>query len=75
MPKSLVAKVVFDQSVFVKEAIKTVLHEGLMGLLLTSLMILLFLGSLRAIVGNAVFGLFPAIGIVEQLKQCAPRRG
>ena len=39
---------VFDQSVFVKEAIKTVLHEGLIGLVLTSIMILLFLGSLRA---------------------------
>jgi len=48
VPKNLVAKVVFDQSVFVKEAIKTLLHEGLIGLLLTSLMILLFLASLRA---------------------------
>ena len=38
----------FDQSVYVKEAINTVLHEGLLGLLLTSIMILLFLGSLRA---------------------------
>ena len=38
----------FDQSVYVKEAIKTVLHEGLLGLLLTSIMILLFLGSFRA---------------------------
>jgi multidrug efflux pump subunit AcrB len=48
VPRQLVAKVVFDQSVYVKEAIETVLHEGLMGLVLTSLMILLFLGSLRA---------------------------
>ena len=40
----------FDQSVFVKEAIKTVLHEGVIGLVLTSLMILIFLGSLRATV-------------------------
>ena len=39
---------VFDQSVFVKEAIKTLLHEGLIGLLLTSPMILVFLGSFRA---------------------------
>ena len=39
---------VFDQSVFVKEAIRTLLHEGLIGLVLTSLMILIFLGSLRA---------------------------
>jgi len=48
IPKQLVATVVFDQSAFVKEAIKTLLHEGLIGLLLTSLMILVFLGSFRA---------------------------
>jgi len=48
VPRQLVARVVFDQSVYVKEAIDTVLHEGFMGLILTSLMILLFLGSLRA---------------------------
>ena len=48
IPKQLKASVVFDQSAFVKEAIQTVLHEGLMGLLLTSLMILIFLGSVRA---------------------------
>lgn len=48
LPKQLKTDLLFDQSVFVKEAIKTVLHEGLMGLVLTSIMILLFLGSLRA---------------------------
>jgi len=48
IPKQLVASVVFDQSAFVKDAIKTLLHEGLIGLLLTSLMILVFLGSFRA---------------------------
>jgi multidrug efflux pump subunit AcrB len=48
IPKQLRASVVFDQSAFVKEAIKTLLHEGLIGLLLTSLMILIFLGSFRA---------------------------
>ena len=53
VPKQLKATLVFDQSVFVKEAIKTLLHEGLIGLLLTSLMILVFLGSLRAT--SAVF--------------------
>ena len=52
-PKQLKATVVFDQSAFVKEAIKTLLHEGLIGLALTSLMILIFLGSLRAT--SAVF--------------------
>ena len=53
IPKQMIPSVVFDQSTFVKEAIKTLLHEGLLGLLLTSLMILLFLGSLRAT--SAVF--------------------
>jgi len=48
IPPQLKTDVLFDQSVFVREAIDTVLHEGLIGLLLTSLMILLFLGSLRA---------------------------
>ncbi len=48
IPKQLVTSIVFDQSVFVKEAINTVLHEGLIGLVLTSVMILLFLGSPRA---------------------------
>jgi multidrug efflux pump subunit AcrB len=48
IPKELSANVVFDQSAFVKEAIKTLRDEGLIGLALTSLMILIFLGSLRA---------------------------
>jgi hydrophobic/amphiphilic exporter-1 (mainly G- bacteria), HAE1 family len=53
IPKELHARVVFDQSVFVKQAISTVLREGGMGLVLTALMILVFLGSMRATV--AVF--------------------
>src|ERR1051326_4898862 len=53
IPKQLKAAVVFDQSAFVKEAIKTLLHEGVLGLVLTSLMILIFLGSFRAT--SAVF--------------------
>ena len=48
LPAQLVTDIVFDQSVFVKQALNTVLHEGLIGLVLTSLMILLFLGSMRA---------------------------
>lgn len=47
-PSQLKTDVLFDQSTFVREAIDTVLHEGLIGLGLTSLMILLFLGSMRA---------------------------
>ena len=53
VPKELVTKVVFDQSLFVKRAIETLLHEGAIGLFLTSVMILVFLGSMRATV--AVF--------------------
>ena len=48
VPKNLVAKVVFDQSIFVKTAIKNLGSEGGIGLILTALMILIFLGSMRA---------------------------
>ncbi|MGB6232545.1 MAG: efflux RND transporter permease subunit [Candidatus Acidiferrales bacterium] len=53
IPSQMKAHVVFDQSVFVKQAISTVLREGGTGLILTALMVLLFLGSPRATV--AVF--------------------
>ena len=53
VPKQLVTKVVFDQSVFVRNAIENLIHEGLIGLVLTGVMILVFLGSMRATV--AVF--------------------
>ena len=53
VPKQLVTKVVFDQSVFVRNAIENLIHEGLIGLVLTGVMILIFLGSLRGTV--AVF--------------------
>jgi hydrophobic/amphiphilic exporter-1 (mainly G- bacteria), HAE1 family len=48
IPSQLKTHVVFDQSLFVKQAISTVLREGGIGLCLTALMILLFLGSPRA---------------------------
>ncbi|MFZ1037983.1 MAG: efflux RND transporter permease subunit [Smithella sp.] len=57
VPKELISRVVFDQSVFVKTAIETLLHEGAIGLFLTSVMILIFLGSMRATV--AVFFSIP----------------
>ena len=50
VPKSLSAKVVFDQSVYVKTAIKNLGMEGGIGLVLTALMILVFLGSVRGTV-------------------------
>jgi HAE1 family hydrophobic/amphiphilic exporter-1 len=48
IPNQMHAHVVFDQSLFVKQAISTVLREGGIGLFLTAVMILLFLGSARA---------------------------
>jgi len=45
VPPALSSTVVFDQSQFVKTAISTLLHEGGLGLLLTCIMILVFLGS------------------------------
>src|SRR5881296_1008224 len=57
VPKNLVTNVLFDQSRFVKTAIETLMHEGAIGLFLTSIMILVFLGSMRATV--AVFFSIP----------------
>jgi len=48
VPKQLIARVVFDQSVFVKTSIKNLVSEGAIGLLLTAWMVLMFLGSMRA---------------------------
>ncbi len=50
IPSVLKTSVVFDQSVFVKIAVKNVINEGTIGLCLTALMILLFLGNVRATV-------------------------
>ena len=50
IPEALKTSVVFDQSVFVKTAIKNVISEGAIGLCLTGLMILFFLGNVRATV-------------------------
>ena len=57
VPAAMKTDVVFDQSRFVRTAIETLLHEGGMGLFLTCLMILVFLGSFRATV--AVFFSIP----------------
>jgi multidrug efflux pump subunit AcrB len=68
VPQSLVSRVVFDQSQFVKTAINTLLHEAGIGVFLTCLMILIFLGSMRATV--AVFFSIPlsALATVMALK-------
>ncbi|HTX76145.1 MAG TPA: efflux RND transporter permease subunit [Terracidiphilus sp.] len=48
IPDTLQTAVVFDQSVFVKMAIANVTREAIIGLILCSLMIFIFLGSPRA---------------------------
>jgi multidrug efflux pump subunit AcrB len=50
-PEQLIARVLFDQSVFVRTAIENLVHEGAIGLVLTGAMILIFLGSVRATLG------------------------
>jgi multidrug efflux pump subunit AcrB len=50
IPQQLKTNVVFDQSVFVKLAISNVSREAIIGLVLTGIMILMFLGSPRATV-------------------------
>ncbi|MHA4812317.1 efflux RND transporter permease subunit [Flavitalea flava] len=49
-PEGLEMKIDFDQSIFVRNAIESVLHEGVTAAILVSLMILLFLGSWRSVV-------------------------
>ncbi len=48
VPKDLTIKLLFDQSLYIRQAIKTLEHEGLLGGGLACLMVLLFLGSLRS---------------------------
>jgi len=48
LPETLVATPINDQSIFVRAAIDGVVFEGVLAALLTSLMILLFLGSWRS---------------------------
>src|SRR6202789_1088874 len=57
VPGSLKTDGVFDQSRYGKRAIETLLHEGGIGLFLSCLMILIFLGSMRATI--AVFFSIP----------------
>jgi HAE1 family hydrophobic/amphiphilic exporter-1 len=70
IPRQLKTRVVFDQSIFVRTAIDNLIHEGGIGLVLTGLMILLFLGSLRATaavflsIPLSALAAFLAIGVV-----------
>jgi multidrug efflux pump subunit AcrB len=47
-PKGMDVNLIFDQSVFVKKAIESVVVEGLLAACLTGAMVLLFLGSWRS---------------------------
>ena len=47
LPKGTTLSFVMDQSVYVKEAILSLIHEGILGALLVSVMILIFLGNIR----------------------------
>lgn len=47
IPKELSVKLLFDQSLYIRQAINTLEDEGLLGGGLACLMVLLFLGSLR----------------------------
>ncbi|MGH7147278.1 MAG: efflux RND transporter permease subunit, partial [Nitrospiraceae bacterium] len=48
LPKDLTVNLIFDQSLYIRQAIQTLEHEGLLGGGLACLMVLLFLGSLRS---------------------------
>ena len=48
IPEDLTVKLLFDQSLYIRQAIQTLEHEGLLGGGLACLMVLLFLGSLRS---------------------------
>ncbi|MBI4964548.1 MAG: efflux RND transporter permease subunit [Desulfomonile tiedjei] len=49
-PEGMELKIAFDQSVFVRSAIEAVVQEAVLASILVSLMILVFLGSLRSMV-------------------------
>ena len=49
-PEGLEIKIDFDQSIFVRTAIRGVVHEIILASILVSLMILVFLGSLRSMI-------------------------
>lgn len=50
IPEGIDLQVVMDQSVYVRAAIESLLHEGILGSVLAALMILVFLGSFRTTV-------------------------
>ena len=48
LPPGMKLKTIFDQSVYVRQAVNSLAHEAISGSVLASLMILIFLGSFRS---------------------------
>lgn len=48
LPPGMKLKTIFDQSLYVRQAVKTLAHEAISGSVLASLMILIFLNSFRS---------------------------
>ncbi|MGB7290812.1 MAG: efflux RND transporter permease subunit [Thermodesulfobacteriota bacterium] len=48
LPEGINLNVVMDQSVYVRQAISDLVHEGILGAVLASIMVLIFLGSVRS---------------------------
>lgn len=48
LPKGINLDVVMDQSVYVRQAISNLIHEGVLGAIFAAVMILIFLGSARS---------------------------
>lgn len=72
LPDSLQALPVADQSVFVRAAMMTVVHEALLVAALISLLILLFLGSWRAtliVAASIPLSIFAAIAVLNAFGQ------
>lgn len=67
LPDNLVVSPINDQSIFVRAAIKGVVFEGVIAAALTSLMILLFLGSWRSTVIIAVSIPLSVLGAIVAL--------
>ena len=67
VPEGLKMDLIGDQSIFVRGAVNGVLHEGIIAAALTSLMILLFLGSWRSTVIIAVSIPLSVLGAVAIL--------
>ncbi len=68
VPETLEARVVFDQSRFIQNAIHTLVEEGAIGLVLTAIAILVFLGSFRATIGACLSIPLSALAAILFLK-------